>query len=297
MDKIKVLVDSCADLSGELLEKYDIDYARMNTVYDGKETQASLTWEYYSPKELYDIMRGGERVTTTQVPGAEFRRIFTKYLDEGFDIVYIGCSTKQSGSVNTGAVEAKQLLESYPGRKIECIDSLNACIGEGLLGIYASELVKAGKSFEEVVADVKAKRNNVNEYCTVHTLDFLKRAGRVKASKAFFGNLMGVKPILIADANGEQTPIKKAKGRQGSILEVVNLLAENIGDASEKTVYIAHADCKQEEVDMLTELVREKIPCKDIVTVVIGPIIGASIGPDAIGVWAFGNEVTYAVQA
>lgn len=31
MRKVKIITDSCADLSAEQLEKYDIDYARMST--------------------------------------------------------------------------------------------------------------------------------------------------------------------------------------------------------------------------------------------------------------------------
>lgn len=294
---IKIIVDSCSDLTGELLEKYDIDYAKMNTVYEGKETPASLTWEYYSPKELYDIMRNGNRVTTTQVPMEEFTRIFKEYLEKGNDIIYIGCATKQSGSVNTGFVVAKDLLKEYPDRKIECIDALNACIGEGMLGIYASELNRAGKSFEEIVKMVKAHRNNVNEFCTVETLDFLRMAGRVKASKAFFGNLMGVKPILIADADGAQTPIKKARGRIASFQEIVNLTAENIIEPENQFIYLAHADCADDEVEMLTNMVKEKIPnAKGIIPIVIGPIIGASVGPNTIGLWSFGKEVTYRAE-
>lgn len=294
---IKIIVDSCSDLTGELLEKYDIDYAKMNTVYEGKETPASLTWEYYSPKELYDIMRNGNRVTTTQVPMEEFTRIFKEYLEKGYDIIYIGCATKQSGSVNTGFVVAKELLKEYPDRKIECIDALNACIGEGMLGIYASELNKAGKSFEEIVELVKSHRNNVNEFCTVETLDFLRMAGRVKASKAFFGNLMGVKPVLIADADGAQTPIKKARGRIASFQEIVNLTAENIVEPENQFIYLAHADCAADEVEMLINMVKEKIPnAKGIIPIVIGPIIGASVGPNTIGLWSFGKEVTYRAE-
>ena len=35
MKKVKIITDSCSDLTGELLEKYGIDYAKMNTVLDG----------------------------------------------------------------------------------------------------------------------------------------------------------------------------------------------------------------------------------------------------------------------
>ena len=295
MKKIKVLTDSCSDLSGELLTKYDIDYARMSTIYQGQEKPASLTWEEYTPQELYNIMRKGERITTAQVTPQEFMRIFKEYLSKDYDIIYIGCSSKQSGSVNTGTVVAKDVLKDFADSKITCIDSLNACIGEGMLAIYAAELAAAGKSYEEVVNETLAARNRVNQYVTVHSLDALKRAGRVKASSAFLGNLMGVKPILISDANGYQTPIKKVRGRVTSFEEIVLQLAGSIENPSEQTVYVAHADCNAEELEMLKKMINEKIKCKDICTVYIGPIIGASIGPDAIGVWGFGKEITYKV--
>lgn len=295
MRKIKVLVDSCSDLTGEILEKYNMDYGRMNTVYQEKQTTASLTWEFYSPQELYNIMRGGERVTTTQVPVEEFMRIFKLYLEQDYDIIYIGCSGKQSGSVNTGTIVARQLILEYPDARIACIDSLNASIGEGLVGIYAAKLVMAGEEFDTVVDKVNAIRNHVNEYVTVNTLEWLRKAGRCKASKAFFGNLMGVKPIIISDANGDQTPIKKAKGRANSLNEIVNLLAESIENPEDQTIYVCHADCDKSEVEMVVKAAREKIPCKDIETVYIGPIIGASVGPDAIGIFGFGKEITYKV--
>lgn len=290
---IKVIVDSCADLTGELLEKYDLDYAHMNTVCNGKQQDASLTWEEYSPRQLYDIMRGGIRVTTTQVPVEEFNRIYKKYLDMGYDIIYIACASKQSGSVNTGYVTAKQILKDYPGRRIECIDALNASIGEGMLGIYASELVREGKSFDTVVELVKQKRNHVNEYVTVQTLDFLRKSGRVKASKAFLGNLMGVKPIIISDADGAQTPVLKAKGRLNSLRQIVNSLADSIEDSENQYIYIAHADCAKEELNLVKEMINNNIKSKGIITVYIGPIIGASIGPEAIGVFGFGKEITH----
>lgn len=296
MRKVKIITDSCGDLSREQLEKYDIDYARMSTILDGKESPALLTWTEEEAHAFYDIIRGGKRITTAQVSVEEFNRVFTKYLDEGFDIVYIACSAKQSGSVNTGFVTAKKLLEKYSGASIYCIDSLNATIGEGMLAIEAAKLAREGKSAEEIRDYILSVRKNVQEFATVHTLEHLKKSGRVSASSAFFGNLMGIKPILVADLNGRQAAMKKVKGRQNSFTEIVRLLKENITDAENQTVYIAHADCREDEIESLKKLVESEIKPRDISIGLIGPIVGASTGPDTIGVWAFGKPVTFAAE-
>ena len=118
MRKVKVITDSCSDLNKELLEKYEIDYAKMNTVYNGVTSPAILTWTDEEVHKLYGIMRDGKRILTTQVPVDEFTRIYKLYSDKGYDIIYIGCSSKQSGSVNTGALVAKQFMEANPEVKI-----------------------------------------------------------------------------------------------------------------------------------------------------------------------------------
>ena len=46
---------------------------------------------------------------------------------------------------------------------------------------------------------------------------------------------------------------------------------------------------------MLKGIIQENLKCRNIEVVYIGPIVGASIGPDAIGVWGFGKEVTFKI--
>ena len=293
MRKVKIITDSCADLTSEQLERYNIDYAKMTTVYEGKESPASLTWTAEEAHALYNLMREGKRITTAQVSVEEFSRIFETYLGLGMDIVYIGCSTKQSGSVNTGFVIAKKLMEQYEGSRIICIDSLNASIGIGMLAIEAAKMANEGASAEEIERHILSLRKKVNQYVTVHSLDALKRAGRVTGSAAFFGNLMGVKPILISDASGTQVAYKKVKGRQRSFEEIVAMLKASIIEPEKQVIYFTHSDCSQDEVDCLVELIKREIPCKGVEVGLIGPIIGASIGPDAVGIWGIGQEVTF----
>lgn len=295
MKKVKIITDSCADLTAEQLEKYGIEFAHMSTVCDGAESPASLKWTVDEAHAHYDKMRRGKRITTAQVSVDEFRRVFEEYIKQDNDIVYIGCSSKQSGSVNTGFVIAKKLMEQYPNTTIVCIDSLNASAGEGMLAVEAAKMANDGVSAKEIEARILAIRKKVNQYVTVNSLDALKRAGRVKGPAAFFGNLMGVKPIIISDVNGVQSAYKKVKGRQRSFEEIVALLKASAIEPENQEIYVRHADCSSDEVDALVNLIKKEIPCKDINVGLIGPIIGASIGPDAVGIWAFGQEVTYKI--
>lgn len=297
MRKVKIITDSCADLSENQLQKYGIDYAKMTTVCDGVEKEAHLSWTADEAHAFYNVLRGGKRITTAQVSIEEFQRVFDHYLSLGMDVVYIGCSSMQSGSVNTARIIAAEMMKKHEGSSVVCIDSLNASIGIGMLAIEAAKLAERGTDTARIEEHILSVRKRVHEYVTVHSLDCLRRAGRVKGAAAFFGNIIGVKPILISDANGTQVAYKKVKGRRASLNEIVNLLKESITDPEEQTVYIAHADCDSVEIDRIADAIKAEINCKDISVGFIGPVIGASVGPDAIGIWAFGNEITYKIDS
>ena len=290
MKQVKIITDSCSDLDAALREQYGIDYVKMNVVMRGEEKPANLDWELYSPKEFYDIMRGGERITTTQVPASEFIEVFEKYASEGCDIVYIACSAVLSGSVNTGIVVAKDVMKKYPDANIICIDSKNSCMGEGMIAIEAAKLAAEGKSAAEIAAAVDDMKLSVNQFAAVEKLDYLKRAGRVKASSAFFGNLFGVKPIIISDANGQNVAVAKVKGRSASIRECVNMLKEIIIEPEKQTLFVGHADCV-EAAEELKALAEQELKPADVHMGYIGPIIGASVGPGTIVIYGVGKKV------
>ena len=192
MKKFAIFVDSTSDMFTELRDKYDVDYVSMNIVVKGEELKASLDWDIYSPQEFYGWMRDGIKITTTLVPLEEFIDKWTSALEKGLDVLYISCSSALSGSVNVGRNARDMLLEKFPDRKIIIIDPLNSCKGQALMAIKASTLREEGKSIDEIAEIIESEKLKYNQFCTVATLDYLKRAGRIKASKAFFGNIFGL---------------------------------------------------------------------------------------------------------
>ena len=229
MAKFKIFTDSCSDLSTETRKKFDIEYVHMGIVVDGEEKRADLDWVDYTPEEFYGWLKDGKHVKTTQVSVPEFLDCFRPALKEGFDVLYIGCSSKLSGSVSTcQTLVIPQLLEEFPDRKVIAIDSLLASGVEGMLTIKASKLRAEGKSLDEVAAWCEENKKYFNQFATVDTLTYLKAAGRIKGAKAFFGNIMGVKPVFISDAEGNNAVVKKVKGTKNSLEELINGVKETI---------------------------------------------------------------------
>ncbi len=131
MNKIKILLDSTCDLDMDLLKRFDLDYIKMGVTMDDKEYSASLSWEEYTPKEFYDFMRSGKRCYTNQVKESAFEETFTALLEEGYDIVYIGCSSGLSGSVALGKLVAERLKEKYKDNTIAIVDPLCSGMAQG----------------------------------------------------------------------------------------------------------------------------------------------------------------------
>lgn len=283
--------DTVCDMNAAMREQYGIEYVKMNYCFDGKEYPASLDWESHSAKEFYDLMRAGTVVTTTQVPRHVFEEEFEKCCKEGKDVVYVACSSALSGSVNTASVVAGELKEKYPERSIRCVDSLISSLGQASLLIKASEMREAGKSADETADWLEANRLTFNQVGTVDDLNYLKRAGRVKASSAFFGNIFGIKPLIISDVIGQNYAVKKAKGALNAKKEMAQMIAGWVENPEEQTLYVSHADDEASALQFRDEIMKV-VPFKDCVMGYIAPIVGASVGPGTIIAFCHGKEVT-----
>ena len=290
-----IVVDSCSDLSTQLRQENGIEYVKMGLVKKLKEgdveVKASLDWDLFTNKELNDWQRNGMIIKTSQVSNEEYQTMFNKIVNEGKNVLYIACSSALSGSYNFSLMVRDEVLQNHPEAKIICIDSLCSCLGQGLMALDAANMKKEGKTIDEVAAYIEENKLCYHQIATVETLDYLKNAGRVKATSAFFGNIFGVKPIIISDAHGNNYAVKKVKGRKNSIAELVRMLKEIIVEPETQTVYVVHADCLA-DAEYLKDLIEKEVNVKEVRIEYLGPIIGVSTGPGTLGVYAKGTKVT-----
>lgn len=291
MRKAAIVTDSTCDLSKDIREKYGIRYIKMS-YSDGENIYpASLDDAEFSAHEFYDKMRGGAVFKTSLIMREDLERVFTECLDEGCDIVYIACSSALSGSVGLALLAREKLLPMYPGAEIYCVDSLISSLGEGMMAIDAAKMRDSGMSAAEISRQIEGTRLRYNQFGTVASLEYLKRAGRVKASKAFFGNLFSIRPILLSDVKGQNYAFKKAKGDVGARQEIARLIADASEDSENRTLFISHADDEESALKLRDEILSLKTFNKVYINY-IGPIVGASVGPGTLIAFVYGKEVT-----
>lgn len=292
MKKFVIVTDSCSELGKEFREKYDIEYIPMHLHYNDTEIIACLDWSIISYKDFYEMLRQKVRIKTAQINAAEYKENFKKYLDAGYDILSISCSSALSASVKASYIARDELLKEYPDSKIICIDSKNACFGLGLLCITASELRAEGKTIDEVATWVEEHKLKMNQECTVESLQYLKQAGRVSAASAFFGGILSVKPIIISDVHGQNTAVEKVKGRANSFNRLIERFKDEYEDLPYQKIYVVHGDC-EEDAKKLKGMINEVLPDKEVNISTIGPIVGSTTGPGTIAIYFYGKEVTF----
>ena len=290
MGEFVIYGDSTCDLEKAVREQYGIQYVPMHYIVDDTEYVASLDWESHSAKEFYDLLREGKRAFTTQVPKNEFENAFRATLESGKDVLYISCSSALSGSINTARVVAQELQSQFPNNTVYCVDALICSLGQGHLLIEAARKQAAGMDAAATAAYIESIRLCMHQFATVESLEYLRRAGRVKASKAFFGNLFGVKPLIISDRKGQNYAWKKVKGTTAARATIAQLIAE-AAEGHYDTLYISHAD-NLSGAELLRDEVLKLAPFKNVMISTIAPIVGASVGPGTIGGYCYGKEVT-----
>lgn len=287
MSEYIIMTDSTVDLPKEyLIEELQVPYIPLSYIMDG------VTYEDMSGlsgKEFFDKIRAGSLPTTSQVNPEQAKKALEPYVKEEKDILFIGFSSALSGTFNSIRMAAEELMEEYPERKIITVDSLCACLGEGLLVYKAVQLKRAGKSLEEVAKWTEENKLHICHNVAIDDLNHLHRGGRVSKTAAIMGTVIQIKPIIHMNDNGELQVIGKQRGRKKALQHIVNMAVEQSKGWENDIIMITHGDC-EEDAQYVAKLVREKMGIENILINCIGSVIGSHTGPGVVAVFCMGEK-------
>ena len=285
----QIITDATADLNEELLAGLpEVRIIPMHVQVNGKEYMfgpgGNITNE-----EFYAYLRSGQFATTSQINPETYREHFVAILKQGMDVLYLCFSSGMSKTIQSAQMAIAELQEEYPDRTILCLDTLCAAVGEGLFVMEAAWKQSQGMGIQELYSWLEDHRMNLCHWVTVDTFDHLKHGGRVSATSAAMGTLLGIKPLIHVDENGKLVAMGKPRGKKKALQALLSNMEKGWMSEISKQVIIGHGD-SLEVAKELRDMVATRFPEAEIFIAPIGPIIGAHAGPGVMTVFFWGNN-------
>ena len=293
MEPYLIYTDSAADLPQSAYSEFDIRIIPMDYMLDGE----SVTFYTDCPDHddqcdrVYEALRRGAEVHTSQITPFRYISIWTPILEEGHDILYLSFSSGMSSTYQNALSAVNTLKEDFPDRTIIAVDSLSATAGQGLL-TYTAALNRAkGMSLEENADWLNAHARNLCHRFTVGDLDYLHKGGRVSAATALVGGMLNIKPLMIIDDEGKLQVTAKARGQNAALKNLVRSTKNEYGvEDTPEIIYVTHSSLYDKCEDLVNMLHMVFGDTFRIESVCETPIIGVHTGPEFFAVISFGRH-------
>ena len=279
MSKIRIVTDSTADLSQELVERYQIKVVPLDVLIEGTAYKDKID---LTNEEFYGILRSMKDLPTTSQPSpAVFADVYRELAAEGAEhIISIHISSDLSGTYQSSVLAAGMVEQEVA---VYNFDSRSATMGLGLVVLSAAKMVEEGHSAEEILDSVKVVIQKLDLYFLLDSLDNLHKGGRIGKASHLFGSLLNIKPVLNL-SNGVISAYEKVRGNKDNkaLERLIAILAEKI-DPSKK-LYCTMGYCDNRDVaEYIVERLRDHVDCDEFVYLQIGSVVGTHIGMGAVG--------------
>jgi len=289
MSDYRIITDATADLSPELMEKLHLDIIPMQLELNGTEYVFGPKGGNITAAEFYAQMRKTPVAKTSQIPVSTYEAHFRSAFEAGEDVLCIAFSSALSGTYQASLLAAENVKEEYPERKVRCVDSRAASLGEGLLVYTAANKKAEGMGLDELADWIEKERDSFAHWFTVDDLQHLRRGGRVGAVAATFGTVLSIKPVMHVDNEGRLIPVEKVKGRKKALRALVEQMEETFLPELNDIVFIGHGDCENDAL-YVRDLVKEKTGMDQFLIYDIGPVIGAHTNADVVALFFRGKH-------
>lgn len=291
MKKFAVSADSTCDLYKQEVEDLDVYVGRLNFVIEqGKETEEFLDdfKNYDEYVEFYKKLRNGAIARTSILNLQAHIDLFTKMAEDGVkSAVHFSQSKGLSPTIDNANKAIEIVKEKYPDIDYLTVETNTTTVAEGMLVKLACKLRDEGKTAAETKEIIENEKNHIQHFILVDDLMYLKRGGRISTVSAAFGTLLNIKPIIEFTKAGKLEVVRKEKGTKKALKSIVSEFG-NFTRSENFDIVIVHTD-NLPLAENLQQMLEEEYNVKPEIRI-MGPIIGAHVGPNAVAYTFISNE-------
>ena len=279
-----LFTDTDTDITPEVAQRYGYKLISMPYIIDGVEYFPYESFKEFESHKFYDMLREGTLPSTSGLSPQKYIEYFEPEFKKGNDILYVHFSAAMSGTFDAMRLAIQDLKERYPDRNVYTVDTKGITLGSYNICLEIGELYKAGKSIEEIQEWAEQEVDKFAIYFYADDLKFFKRSGRVSGLAAFFGGMVGIKPIIYMNSEGKMVTYSKARGRQQTFQKICDIVEELQDNMRDHRVIIAHCD-SLDLAEQLGATMKQRFgEDLEIEYTIVNPTAGSHCGPNACGV-------------
>jgi DegV family protein with EDD domain len=273
---VKIVTDSTCDLPQEVLDEYGI---KVIPLYVNFGPRSYLDGIELSRREFYEMLPRSDTFPTTAVPGLpSFSEVYEDLAGQGADQVV---SIHIASSLSATCDAARKAAEQSKGIRVTVFDAGQVTVGTGLAAIAAAEAAREGQSVSEIVSMLEDMAPRIHSYAALDTVEFLRRSGRLTAIQYGLSTILNIKPLIMMHAG--ELGGERVRTRRGCVARMIELVTD-LGALDQLALVHTNSPHRAEE---LYQQARHLFPSDETpLSVEVTPIIGAHVGPNAVGLVA-----------
>lgn len=278
--KVKFIVDSASDVLPEEAQALGVTLIALQVTFGTETFEDGVS---LSHKEFYEKLAASQRLpTTSQISPAVYDSYFARLTADGSGVVVISLSSQLSGTYQSALIAAQE----YPGQ-VYVVDSLSATVGQRILLLRGMALAGQGMSAQQVAAALDEEKKKIRVAAMIDTLEYLKKGGRISATVAFAGGLLGIKPAVEVK-DGQVVMAGTARGTNKCHGLLKSLIEQYNGIDWEKPVALVYSGSSDEHLQGFLSSYPELCQGGTYPPVhSLGCSIGTHIGPGGYGIAFF----------
>ena len=235
---------------------------------------------YMDPSRVFNAMKGGAKVSTSQASVAERNECYNNGIKLYNRVLYLCVGSFYTGNYD---VAMKWKTENDPEDRMTIIDTGVASGKLGLISRETAELSLTVSDPLEVISFARSAIPRAQEYIFLDKLGFLAAGGRMSKTGAFFGDVLHIKPIVSPYPDGARK-IGVVRNTRDQIKFAFGRLEQDLPKHRETTLLLEFTDNRKWLEEEVKPEIEHRFPLGKVIMQSFSLTSAAHMGPGSWGI-------------